>query len=372
MKHLVYPTPCKLSADSSLGLRRTTRPAHQQPGDYADKFDDETLFYDVFKSPDGSMAVCVGPPLLNLKSALAEQQSFFKASGLNAPNLLVELDRCMEFWIDIETMGALDALTLEGQGYELSLEIGANFSAWFSGKRVLMTKSKDNELQWIYDWALFHVIHHGADAVLLHDNGSTKYLREQLLETLASVPGVQVAVVVAWDFPYGPTGGAANIWDSDFCQYGMLQHARWRFLAEAQSVLNCDIDELVLGQGGSSVFALCEQSLEGYLTFGGRWIHCHDEGYGRPLTHRDHKYLHAGEARCPQKWATVPSRTPEDCQWRVHDISGMTQPTSIEGFCYRHFRQVNTSWKWNRNIKSKFQPSNHFLDEDMAKAFHGL
>ena len=60
------------------------------------------------------------------------------------------------------------------------LLVRPNCSEIFRGRRVVLAMSRDNELQWIKDWVLFVVRNHGADAVLLYDNASTKYGAEQL------------------------------------------------------------------------------------------------------------------------------------------------------------------------------------------------
>lgn len=84
---------------------------------------------------------------------------------------------------------------------------------------MLTTLSKNNPLEWLREWVVY-VAEHGIDAVLIYDNGATRYEPEELLRTLAAVGGMQRACVVDWPFPYCPGGGPANRWDSDFCQYG--------------------------------------------------------------------------------------------------------------------------------------------------------
>jgi hypothetical protein len=62
-----------------------------------------------------------------------------------------------------------------------------------------------------------------------------------------------------WPFKYGPQGANSwDHWDSDFCQLGAWEHARWRFLQNARSAMNSDIDELVLSKSGQSVFEAAE------------------------------------------------------------------------------------------------------------------
>ena len=84
------------------------------------------------------------------------------------------------------------------------------------------------------------------------------------------MPGVAAAAVVDWPYPYGVPDGRR--WDSDYCQYGVLEHARHRFLAEAQAVVNSDIDEFPVTVGGQALFDIVLHSGTGYLNYGGQWV----------------------------------------------------------------------------------------------------
>src|SRR6516165_1049964 len=137
----------------------------------------------------------------------------------------------------------------------------------FRERRVVLTLSRDNELQWIRDWTHFFVRKHGADAVLLYDNASTKYESDEIREVINSVPGLAVGVVVDWPFRYGIQDHSYPEW-SDFCQYGVLEHARHRFLAGARAVVNADIDEFPITKRGESLFDIALRSGTGYLKYG--------------------------------------------------------------------------------------------------------
>ena len=86
---------------------------------------------------------------------------------------------------------------------------GANV---FAGRKVLCTFSKDNRLQWIADWAEFHVRAHDANAVLFYDNASTNYMTTDLLALFRSIPGLDAAVVVPWTCKFGPPGNLIKDW----------------------------------------------------------------------------------------------------------------------------------------------------------------
>jgi hypothetical protein len=84
------------------------------------------------------------------------------------------------------------------------------------------------------NWIKFYKTVHHIDAVLFYDNNSDNYTLEELKEYLIKENlGVDV-ILVPWNFKYGPQGGASTglknaPWDSDFCQYGMMEHAKERF-----------------------------------------------------------------------------------------------------------------------------------------------
>src|SRR5205085_1357105 len=138
-------------------------------------------------------------------------------------------------------LAGADRITITVSGREIVVPISPSGRDMFKGRRVLLTLSKDNPMPWIRDWVQFNVRVHGADALLLYDNGSTIYETAALVEQLAGIPGLASCLVVSWRFPLGPGVGRGQAQDSFYCQPGMLEHARWRYCAEALSVLNTDI-----------------------------------------------------------------------------------------------------------------------------------
>lgn len=337
------------------GVRRLPprEPEDMQEG-YLESFDAETLFYDVFAAEVPGIIAAVGPPLLNLEEHL-EHVCCTDRDGRALAGSFEELDRCAVFAIDS------DAEVYLG---DAPIAPGSHGGRWFEGRRVLFTKSKDNRLEWIKDWVELHRGLHGADAVLIYDNGSSLYPPEAVWETAAGVEGIEVVVVVAWPFRFGPRGhareGAKRLkWDSDFCQHGILEHARRRFLGSAASVLCCDIDEVVSGKRGRSVFEAAETRRDGRVHLRGYWVEACD-GRGE-VRHRDHVWKVRGERPCRSKWCVVPRRVDPALQWLVHEI-GQPDPFSTE-FFFRHFRGISTSWKYERSGWTTFDPERHVTDD---------
>ncbi len=334
-------SPLKLA--SASGLRREApRPPHlRQPG-YDEDFDWLTIFYDCIRAADPRWIVLMGPPLGKLDEVvLSALKAAIPVPGVAF--LVRDLDRHSQIWISRS-----DSTLRMGQDpFEpSSIEIQPNCCDLFRDKRVLFTKSRDNDLQWIRDWAYFHVRAHGTNAALLYDNGSRRYASDEVREVLARIPGMDVAVVVDWPFKFGPQGVESH-WDSDFCEYGIMEHARHRFLALAEGVINADIDELVFTKDNSSVYERMRASPAGFVLYPGVWIDSvrpESAGFGR--RHADFLYRCEGIPEAAPKWTVAPRRCPPATQWRTHHISGMNADReSSQGISYWHFKGINTNWK---------------------------
>jgi hypothetical protein len=273
-------------------------------------------------------------------------------------------------------------LHLQCAAGEATLQIQPNACEVFRGRRVLFTLSKNNHPTWICDWMRFYRDLHSADAVLLYDNDSTTYTASSLLETMKQVSGFKVVTVVAWPYKYGPQGMGWGTWDSAFSQDGAMEDARWRYLAQAHAVLNCDIDELVLSDDGN-LFDIAAGSTLGCVRFSGRWVNAPNKTNSGEITprHRESVYQLLPQWRwkgvrpkdlklCPTKWAVAPDRCPVNAHWSVHEIVGMrARKMKHDNTCYRHFSQINTNWKNNRKDLELSDRVPHKEDVKLQKAF---
>ncbi len=261
------------------------------------------------------------------------------------------------------------------------LDIRPSARQVFRGRRVLFTLSKNNHPTWICDWMRFHRDLHVADAVLLYDNGSTIYTVETLLQEMNQVSGYSSICVVSWPYKYGPQGIGRGTWDSAFSQHGAMEDARWRYLADAYAVLNCDIDELALSEEGN-IFDQAAASSAGYVKFSGRWvtprngdeeemIPRHQESTQQMLPHWRWQGLLPRDIKlCPAKWAVVPSRCPANAHWSVHEIVGMrTRGMKRDETSYRHFSRISTNWKNNRKAIEHCDPRRQKEDTRLQQAF---
>jgi hypothetical protein len=346
-----------LRLDQEKKLRRNL--PQPIPQGHDGSHDTVTVFYDCFRSEDGARVVFVGPPLNNFETpCLGALRDAFEIEDKAHP-IARTSDRHSYVWLN----SPRDSAEFAGNLFEQRrISVQPNHSNLFRGRRVLVTLSKDNPLIWIRDWAHFFAKKHGCDAVLFYDNSSTAYGTGEIQEVIRSVSGIEVAIVIDWPFQFGMTGY------SNFSEFGILEHARRRFLASADVVINADIDELVVTCDGRSVCDLTQESRTGYLHYDGRWIE--NATFLRDNSTRRHKdYIHFSktEKAYLPKWTVVPNRCPENSDWRVHVIDGM-EADAIESkkVLYRHFKAMNTNWRMERWRSESPADGDYLIDRELS------
>jgi hypothetical protein len=375
----------RLPLDGAV-LREPTRPDHLRGEGFDDQFDRQTLIYDGIAGAGNDPARLIGPPLLNLDHAV-RRACFGSASGdTKYPFKIRDLDRQSQILIRLPPETRSVRMTSELGDYTINLNDQEH--EFFAGQRVVFTLSKNNRLIWIKDWARFYRDVHGATAFVIVDNASTAYSSTELLDALGSIGGISCAAVIDWPFRHGPTGlGQRKFWDSNFSQLGAFEVLRWRFLRQARSVLNCDIDELVLSDSPRSIFEHAENSLSGVAAFYGDWVFGFEDRTRTatetdPIRFWDFQHMLLREAvykygivpqypmRCRAKWAAVPRRCPAAAQWHIHKIDGwLSSRIASKHFQFRHFREINFNWKYDRVARQRFDPARHVDDPLMRDAF---
>ena len=355
--------------------RDSPRPPEFHSERYVERYDWNTLFYDVYRV--GEHVVLQGPPLFNFLPELRKADIFAKAMRFPFPKARhLAMSKRGEIWFKTD----LDRIAFDCPLGSFDLAVQPDQHARFAGRRAIVTQSKNNQIRWIIDWARFHNRMHGADALLFYDNGSDIYDCAELQRRLDEAVPEMLIQVVPWPYVFGAQGGpdwAVNgivpDWDSDFGQVGVLQHARFRFLPQARSVLHNDIDELVIGTGNRSVFEAAEQSPTGMVKFEGRWISVVGDGLVDTETCRHADFTldeGADVANCPPKWCMRPQAFGRKISWGVHNVFGARCNDQITPeFLFRHFRGITTSWKYERWKTEAPDTTKLVRDNDLIAAF---
>jgi hypothetical protein len=385
MNDVLAPNPVLL--DSFTTIRRIpTRPTAFRDANFDREFDDSTLFFDAFHVRDRACVVLLGPPFFNLAPAMAAMKISAWPSGESCSFECKRRDRNVQIWVAAPTDTA--RLHIRCPLGAFDVVVGEDFGQDFEGLRTIFTMSRNNQLEWILDWARYNRDIHGAQAILLYDNNSDAYTGKDVLEALSNLGGFERIRVVSWPFKFGPQGlDRTRFWDSDFCQFGAWEHMRWRFTRRARSVMNSDIDELVVTRSGKSVFELAETSRTGILRYHGRWVIGVEGAAPRPAPdrlrrHRDYTHvlketltrsrllLSRDANRCVPKWTLTPNKCPDWAQWAVHKVK-LWWPSyfSTREASFRHFREISDSWKYDRMAREEFARAGQEFDSELARAF---
>ncbi|MDT0682219.1 hypothetical protein RM543_05950 [Roseicyclus sp. F158] len=321
-------------AGSGLARRDAVAPAAQGEG-FAAAYDRETLWYDALTVGRETWLIC--PKLLNLSPLL-------KTLELDGtPVRLKGIQRHRRY--DIARLGQTGRrLSVSHEGWHADCAVGPLQTDAFEGLDASVHISRNNRLEWIADWARFHVAEQGLEAMLVIDNGSDDYPPEAILDTMERA-GLKAGAVLLAPQPYGPVRARRGGGGAKFLQPAMLNLARIRFLARARAVLSADLDELVWTEG-KSIFDHAAAARTGWAMVEGRW-RMPPDGAAAPLRHADHTHLRKGDPACPPKWCARPGAVLSRRGWEVHGPE-MPLPArwlTVPDGGYWHCRAVTTNWK---------------------------
>ena len=351
-----------LSVEGSGFTRNAIVPPAAQGDGFAAAYDWTTLWYDAVERDNRLRVIC--PKLLNLKSFLAD-------GALQIDGAPARLRRIRSFRrhdiAELDLPAGATTLATRAGRWQGASGLSPDQSGTFAGLNASLHISRNNRLDWIADWARFHIAEHGLEAMLVMDNGSDAYPPEAILDALQPT-GLKRAVVLRVPQPYGPVRSRTGGGGAKFLQPAMLNLARLRFLHRARAVLNADLDELVWTRAGS-IFDATHQSRLGMIACDGAWRSPAD-GTAPPHRHADHLYPEARNATCPPKYCIRPDGWRRHLSWDVHrpDLPlGLAAPKSAD-FGYWHCRAITTNWKsYNRLGRRGLGPADPFTAETLAR-----
>lgn len=333
----------------SLGLARAPRvpPAYRRE-DYAEQYDSHTLIYDAIVRKAEERIVLICPKLLNLEPILRAAR-FRSQQGEHRIKRIIRRRRYDEVWLAGPPAPEALAVTIKDWRTDLPL---SREETCFDGLNAMVAVTKNNRLEWLRDWARYHVAIHGLEGVLLFDNGSTAYAINDIQNALSGIDELKAVRVVAAPFPYGPLGKKRSKSMSKYFQTGMLNIARQRFLSRAAAVLQLDVDELVTPENGQSVFTAARNARFGFTAFRGHWVYAKPAALASDAAprHSDHVLRAAKPETCPYKYCIVPNGPLRSFGWEVHGVAGKigNRLAASNGFGYWHCWHINTNWKGHR------------------------
>ncbi len=366
------------AAPLPAGLTRQLRaPARGRPADFLAAFDADTAFYDCFRHVDGTRVLLAGPPPIGIETAFRNARfTALPSRSALAARFHTSLSVMLTELVVPEASTSIEVRFDTGK---VELPIRPNLSPVLAGRRLLFSMNRNNDLAWIREWAAFHARTHGTDAVVLFDNGSTRYSAGDIAETLRGVAGLAQVAVPVWPQKFGRTDPAVRpdpYW-AHFAQIASMSVVLRRYGALGAGLLNCDIDELCRPLPGGSIYDAAARARQGLVVFRGQWI---EAMAGEPAMgdHRDFVMRLADPKRArsrPNKWALDPRR-----RWvqRLgvhpywHWIAGRPpfSKTRPAGAGYWHFRGINTNWKGPRTAQ-RGDGTRFEIDPALAALFAG-
>lgn len=339
-------TPLSFCVMPSRFLRRDL------PGGFAEwdeaaksAFDDDTLFYDVFQSGSPGTVYAVGPPLKRTFRRFLKQAQM-TLDGTPATMREISQSRRASMIEISAPVTDPRALNITHPQLSFNVAISPSHLSRYAGTKAMFTLTRNNTLDWIRDWARFHVETQGVETIVLYDNASDIYGADALAEVLSNINGLQAFDVVPAPFQYGPIGLGRELTSQRFLQFGLFEITRLRFLQDTVGVLNMDIDELAHSPVGTTVFEAAADSDAGFLTLPGSWRYPEP---GAPLLHASHTLRQVDEEEpMYPKWCLIPEGPQLGKSWRTHGIKGLPDQVQ-DGFGFFHCRMISESWHYDRS-----------------------
>ena len=327
-------------------LRAPVKSAWGRGRNYERVLDRSVLFYDIYREPDRDTALAVGPALPRhlpggegISFACAETGRPCRAKWLPGPDVHGD-------WFRITLPPGTTALAVSLDGQQHIRAVQPNLSARLAGRRVLLTRSHNDDLEWIADRAWFHAYHHGFDAIVVYDNDSSDYAREDVAAALRVVPGIDIVVTVDWPFGmYPPAAPGWPNYDEVWGEAAIINHAIRRLLWHSDAVFWGDIDELLIRRGKQSLDDVLAEPDHLWMLLNSQDVVAIGDVPDRRVRHRDFHWTQ-GEAtvnRC--KWIVRPGRMKKSDRLGQHYASWrgryMMPP---ELFSLAHFFPITSGW----------------------------
>lgn len=347
----------------SWGFKRLTRrPKELQIYDFDKYYDWDTLFADAVQINDTTV-ILIGPPLYEVGEWFKEECQFKDHLGKNLNfNVVHQAKACrIEVTVQDYTLQDLTLVTPRGNATIKLTPINMDFK----DKKTIVTISKDHPIEWLKQWIDYHYTVHDITGILLYNNNSTLYTSKELEKALDR-DDVTIRIV-DYNIPFGVMGGGHwewdgrtgehLPWDSDYGQFVMLEHAKWRWLHSADLVINADTDELLVlpDKSLAEMSEYMDTSANSFWVYRGVWIEPINSQTGEiaenvavedRLFSNYSKTANSPHRGIPVKWMAKPMRNIAS-QWLLHGTDGPSMVTSEITFA--HYLSMNTNWSYKRD-----------------------
>lgn len=227
-------------------------------------------------------------------------------------------------------------------------------TAPFEGRNCALAVRNGESPETVRDWLLFHVRHHGLEAVVILDRAKpakSRRFRKALQDLCADIEGLKTVYVVAFDHPLGKADqppeahpfsvpGApgkdrmevpeAAPWDAPLGEMHLFEMLRHLYLEKARAVMSLEVyDLLEPPRNGTSVFDRAVASTTGAVLLQGRQCYPWRTRKGEAVQFGDHICVPFDATRGPRRWCVAPDKVDGNAVWRLTRIVG-TSPSDGE------------------------------------------
>jgi hypothetical protein len=328
---------------------------------FEENYDWDNLWYDAIQVSQNTILL-IGPPLYGTGSFIYSNCYFTDNSEQKLEYRINEMDRMCITVVTVSNWTG--RITLVTNNHKLHIPVTKQ-SYEFHNKKVIVTISKNHPITWLQQWIDYHKEVHNIDGVIIYNNQSTIYSNEELQEQLSRED--VLVEIVDYNVPFGCMGGGiwqwgdksgtSLPWDSDFSQYIMLEHAKWKYLHCAKLVVNADTDELLLLKNTTldDIADRCNNESNSAWKYNGIWIEP-VSSITRTIAdvipneqRRFDDYWHTANNQhrgVSVKWMLAPKHNMNN-QWHLHNILGHHMVTDEISFA--HYLPMNTGWSYQRD-----------------------
>ena len=308
------------------------------------KYDYDTLIYNIFLSYDNSELVIIGPPLFNFyeKCFPLHFDGFGKNIKIQKNSDTCKFTETQFFFkitipIDINNVKKHNDIKMIFKNKQnIPFKIPKN--NYKCGDRILVTKQKDNKIQWISDWISHYQTKYKVSNIIVFDNNS-----KNTLELSNKLADNSVKII-----PYKYNFGVPKTHQTSFFQNTILEIAKLQFCKTGVILFNFDIDELlqIIPHKLNTLFLNNNKKIN--LTF---------REWRVPMTiNNKSKYNYSfGDFKYKKREASKKGYAPKyivtidkKTSLGIHNANNGI-PTSFLDDCFFHYSGINTNWKHNRS-----------------------
>jgi len=349
-KHLSFcETMIKINfSDINQENRVPSRPINLRQNNFDQLFDYTTFIYDIFA--DDNKTYIIAPPATDEHWSKFKQIAFFDDKNISHYNSKLYKSKIQKLIIE----NSIKEIRINDNTYNIPKTKGLG-----KNKVCLYTLQKDNDPQWIVDWANWHIENHGVTDVIIYDNNSTRYSIDELKAKIVYIKGV--VHLESIDYLWGPINHKGSKWDCDFLQYAMFEHVRYYYLNNNGILINSDIDELIVSDKNLSISDVIKEN--SCLMYPGKWVYQNIKKTSNYSQHNLHSRIdHNSFCNC--KWCIYLKNTSDDIFLRVHNVEGSIEKILRKEFIFLHHILINTNWQYERKTTN-----GDFEDYDLNQLF---